>query len=142
MTDKLSTIFIWITMLVSVAVIAVMVLLGKPKEDVIQPESQPVTAERVERAFYEKDESLAENSMQICLPAEIVRQQITVENDYRNKTLRIKIAKQPESTWTEEYFYQNPIQIHALVGEAKLSESAEDVTIAFPFENVFEWEMK
>lgn len=142
MTGKLSTIFIWITMLVSVAVLAVMVLLGDPKEEVVKTEPQPVTAERAERVFYEKDESLPENSMQICLPEEIGQQQITIENDYMNRTLRIIIARQPESTWTGEYFYQNPMKIHAMVREAEILESAEDVTISFPFDSVFEWEMK
>lgn len=142
MTDKLSTMFIWIATLVSAAVIAVMVLVGKPKEEVIVPQPQPLAAERAERAFYEKDESLAENSMRVCLPPEIGQQQITIENDYRNKMLRIKIARQPESTWTGEYFYQNPIRIHALVGKMNLSESAEEVSVSLPFESVFEWEMK
>lgn len=142
MTEKLSTIFIWITMLVSATVIAVMILLGEPKKEVAETEPQTADLERTERVFYEKDESLAENSIQICLPPEIKEQQIVIENDYMNKTLRIKIARQPESTWSEEYFYQNPMRVNALVGAAKLSESTEDVTISLPFESVFEWEMK
>ena len=141
MTDKLSTIFIWITMLVSAAVIAVMLLVGKPKEELVKVEPKPI-AERVERTFYEKDDTLAENSIKICLPPGIEQQQISFENDYMNKTLRINIARQPETTWTDEFFYENRMRIHARVGELKLSESAEAVTISLPFESVFEWEMK
>lgn len=141
MTDKLSTMFIWITMLVSAAVIAIMLLVGEPKEEVVKAEPKP-KEEQAERTFYEKDEALAENSIKVCLPAEIEEQQISIENDYMNKTLRINIARQPETTWTDEFFYKNPMRIHALVGDANLSESAEAVTISLPFESVFEWEMK
>lgn len=143
MTDKLSTIFIWITMLVSAAVIAVMLLVGDPKEEEQPgPEQQVAEMEHEERVFYEKQESLAENSIQVCLPPEIGQQQITVENDYMNKTLLLKIAKQPEATWSGEYFYQNPMQMNALVDEAEISEDEEGVVISLPFESVFEWEMK
>ena len=141
MTDKLSTMFIWITMLVSVAVIAVMLLVGEPKEEIVVADPQP-EAGIVEHTFYEKDEMLAENSIQLCLPPEIEMQQISIENDYMKKTLRITIARQPESTWTGDFLYENPMRIHAAVGDAKLSENTEDVTISLPLDSVFEWEMK
>ena len=40
MSDKLATIYIWITMLVTVAVIAVMLIFGRPEEEVVLADAQ------------------------------------------------------------------------------------------------------
>lgn len=142
MTDRLATIFIWITMLVTTMVIAIMLLVGDPQKMQAQNRSEKAEAEASDRVFCESTDALAENSIRVYLPAETGQQHVTIENDYMDKTLRLKIAKQQEGTLTQEYFYKNPVQIHALVGEVELTEDAGQVMLSFPFESAFEWEMK
>lgn len=142
MSDRLTTIYIWITMLVTVGVIAVMLLVGDPgKHEAVQ---KPVAADAAtsESVFYEKTDTLTENSVLIYLPSDTPEQHVTIENDYMNKAIRILISKQPEGKLSESYFYKYPMQINAAVGDAKISESAEQVAILLPFESMFEWEMK
>ena len=141
MPDKFSTIYIWITLLVSAGAIAVMLLLGKPEaqEHTQNPEPSEVV---YDHKFYEATEELPENGFKIILPEDTKEQHITIENDYMNKTIRISVAKQPEGEFSQDYFYGYPIQFHARVGEPKLVEDAEKVTVSFPLDSMFEWEMK
>lgn len=144
MTDKIATIFIWITMLTTILVVALMLLVGDPEESYLQKQQQPgeAEAETVDRVFFEQTEELAENSICVYLPSNTGQQHVTMENDYMEKTLRLMIAKQPEEELTEEYFYKYPLQHNTLATEAQISEDAERITITFPLESVFEWEMK
>ena len=143
MSDKLGTIYIWITMLVTVGAVACMLVLGKPAEETVLPDDAQVTvAEADDRAFVVMSEKLAENSILFYLPSDTLQQHVTVENDYMNKVMRFIFAKQPEGQMSEEYFYKNPIQVNAAVGEAKIDRSEQQVVVEFPFESMFEWEMK
>lgn len=142
MSDKLATIYIWITLLISASVIAVMLLTGNPQDESVQTANAQETESQVMRGFCVMDESLAENSMQMELPVVTEEKHITIENDYMNRILRIHISKQEEAPISGEWFYEHPVLMHALVGTVKLDESADSVTISIPLEGVFEWEMK
>lgn len=143
MSDKLGTIYIWITMLVTVGVIASMLVLGKPSEEtIVSDAAEAASAQTEERAFVVMSDNLAENSILFYLPSDTLQQHVTVENDYMNKVLRFVFAKQPEGQLSEEYFYKNPIQLNAVAGEAKMEPGEEQVVVEFPFECMFEWEMK
>lgn len=148
MSDRITTIYIWITMLVTIGVIAVMLLIGDPnkhanEENPVQTaETSPSEATDSEHVFYEWSKELAENSMHIYLPSEIGQQHVIINNDYRNKKIQISIAKQPEGTLSQAYFYDHPMLMHATAQEVKLSESAEQIELEFVFESMFEWEMK
>lgn len=142
MSDGFKTIYIWFTMLVTVGVIAVMLVMGKPSDETVAADLPATETEPAERTFIEATDDLAENSLKFYLPADIQEQHVTIENDYMEKTLRFSFAKQPEGQMAEVYFYDNPMQINAVVGEAEISESVEQVTIELPFESMFEWELK
>ena len=143
MSDRLTTIYIWITMLAAIGGIGIMLLVGDPDkhEEMSQP-VQTADATASDKVFYEMTEELAENSVQIYLPDEVAEQHVVIENDYMNKTIRILFAKQPEGELSQTYFYKHPMQIHAAVGEVKISENSEQIEVVLPFETMFEWEMK
>ncbi len=143
MSDKLATIYIWITMLVTVGVIALMLLVGEASEEKLPKEDvQATNVMPDERTFIEMAEDLAENSMLFYLPSDTLEQHVTIENDYMEKTIRVLISKQPEGELSEEYFYKYPMQMNAVVGQVTIHEDAEQVVIELPFESMFEWEMK
>lgn len=142
MSDRLATIYTWITLLVSVLVIAIMFVAGEPKQDSVEAADTTQPEKQTTRSFCVKDDSLAENSLQILFPAETEEKHVTIENDYMNKILRIQIAKQTETTVSGEWFYKNPLQMNALAGTAKMEEDESTITISLPFESVFEWESK
>jgi len=142
MSDKLKTIYIWFTMLVTVGVIAVMFILGEPADKTIAADVPVTETQPVKQTFMEVSDKLAENSLLFYLPEDTQEQHVTVENDYMKKTLRFSFAKQPEGKLAESYFYKHPVQVNALVADSKISESAEQVDIALTFEGMFEWEMK
>ncbi|MBE5881575.1 MAG: N-acetylmuramoyl-L-alanine amidase [Lachnospiraceae bacterium] len=142
MSDRLATVYIWITLLVSASVIAIMVLTGKPQQDSLQAASTEQDTEQMTRSFCVANDSLAENSLNMFLPAGTEEKHVTIENDYMNKILRICISKQTEKPVTGEWFYEHPLQINAFAEGVKLDEDANMVTISLPFESVFEWETK
>lgn len=142
MSNKLATIYIWITILVTVGAIAGMLILGEPIEQAVAENAPAPEAAVTEQTFVEVSDKIAENSMLFYLPSDMLEQHVTVENDYMNKTLRFSFAKQPEGQMAQAYFYKYPLQINAAADEAQISENAEQVVIEIPFESMFEWEMK
>ncbi len=147
MTDKLATIYIWLTLLVSAGAIAIMLLTGDAKEDVSQRDTEQIHQEMQQTAieestFYMLDETLPENSLQIFLPHGTQEQYVTVENDYRNKTVYLHIAKQTDGQMNGTYFYDHPVGIHASLEHADLSEDVNEVTLSLQFAASFEYETK
>lgn len=142
MSDKLATIYIWITMAVSVFVIAVMLLTGNPEADAEAMADAQQAAEETTGSFYAIDETIAENSLEIMLPATTEEQHVTVENDYMNRRLLVHIAKQAEAPVGESWFYGQQILVNADIEGADLKEDENAVSIVFPLNAVFEWESK
>lgn len=143
MSDKLTTIYIGITMLMTIGAIAFMLIAGEPKQ--VQTLAEDVQATDVttnERVFVEMTDELAENSMMIYLPSDTKEQHVTIENDYMEKTIRVLLAKQPEGELSETYFYKHPMQMNAVIDQAQISENAEQIVLQFSFDSMFEWEMK
>lgn len=130
-------------MLVSVFVIVFMVLAGDPDSGkAVQTMDTQTVTEEMTGHFYVMDTSLAENSLEIILPAEISEQHVTIENDYMNKTLRIHVMKTEEKPLGVDWFYGQPFLINAQIKTAKLDEDVSGITISLPLEAVFEWESK
>lgn len=142
MSDKLATIYIWITILACAGAIAVMLAVGNPKKGESLPEEEKQENTQEQPGFYAEGDDLAENSLQVLLPAETEKQHVTIESDYRNKTIRIQIAKQPEAVLTEEYFYQNPVRYCAALQDMEIEEDENTITLWAEFASGFEWEMK
>lgn len=142
MSDKLAVIYIWITILACAGAIAVMLMTGNLGKSESLPEEEKQGNMQEQLIFYAESDDLAENSLQIPLPAETEKQQVTIESDYKNKTIRIQIAKQPEGVLTGNYFYQNPVRYCAALQDMELIEDENTITFLAEFASGFEWEMK
>ena len=149
MKDRLATIYVGITLFVSVLAVGVMLLLGKPPADDVtaQEVANTIEQENTGHHWYVTDDAMPENSIEIVLPAEVKKPQVSVENDYRKKELRIVISKgnsQEESQYIFEknYFMEHPVRTSVVFGEANLSEDMDAVCISIPMALVREVESK
>ena len=95
MKDRLASIYIGITLVISTLTVVLMVVMGEPvQHKVTAQDASALSAEAQSgRDWYIMDEKLAENSFVISLPNAVEEQDIQVENDYRKKQFRIILSK-------------------------------------------------
>ncbi len=149
MKDRLATIYVGITLLVSIAAVGMMLLLGEPTgQNMTEPDEQEPASQITEKIdWYVADETLGENAITIGLPAAIKKQQVTITNDYRKKELLISVSKMPQEgsgaqTISGDFFYDNPLRTGVSFEDASLEETADAIVLSIPLASVREWESK
>lgn len=142
MSGKLAAIYIWICVIVCGLCIGAMLLMGTAG-------GRPTDKERTEtegqsdKELYIWDETSPENVLQIFLPESVKQQDVSTENDYINKSIKITILKTAESeSLSKAFFYENPLRGNVHMENIYLWEQADRVVITLCLQTVFEWENK
>ncbi len=149
MSDKLATVYIWITVLVSVVAIGMMLALGdtdvqanrnadmQQTKEAFLPDKESNNGE-----FYVMDSSLPENSLSLRLPADTAQQYVTIEKKYMDRTLCIKVSKQMGTAVSESYFMNNPALVNMHIESAELKETEDEVCLSLQLGVMVECETK
>ncbi len=146
MTDRLASVFVWISIVVTICAITVMLLTGTPEET---PQEMPSVQEQVQQPPQEPksllvaDETLPENCLQFSVPSSMDEKDIVVESDGINRVISLTMKREEgEEEFSTAFFYDNPIKANAAIEDVRIEESVDTVTIRMQLPSTFEGECR